>query len=138
MQFWSNGRQALRRGGRLPWLWPCRRPMRQASTAARRERRMKRRSAATRTLSELDVAMATLYGVRMQIPMLMGARGAAQDEQRAWLAERHACGGDLTCLTASYHRRIVELDGTITEAMHDYCTRLGICGNSGPDPTGAN
>ena len=30
--------------------------------------------------------MATLYGVRMQIPMLMGARGAAQDEQRAWLA----------------------------------------------------
>ena len=37
--------------------------------------------------------MATLYGVRMQIPMLMGARGAAQDEQRAWLASA-ACGSD--------------------------------------------
>ncbi len=83
---------------------------------------------ADRTLSELDVAMATLYGVRMQIPMLMGARGAAQDEQRAWLAERRACGGEVTCLTASYQRRIVELDGTIADAMQDYCKLMGICG----------
>ena len=83
---------------------------------------------ANRTLSELDVAMATLYGVRMQIPMLMGARGAAQDEQRAWLTQRHACGGDVTCLTARYQQRIVELDQTIAEAMQDYCKRLGICG----------
>jgi uncharacterized protein len=83
---------------------------------------------ADRTLSELDVAMATLYGVRMQIPMLMGARGAAQDEQRAWLAQRRACGGDTACLTQIYQQRIVDLDQTITEAMHDYCTRLGICG----------
>jgi len=83
---------------------------------------------ANRTLSELDVAMATLYGVRMQLPMLMGARGAAQDEQRAWLAQRGTCGGDVACLTQIYQQRIVELDQTITEAMHDYCTRLGICG----------
>ena len=41
---------------------------------------------ASPALSDLDTQMATLYGVRMQIPMLMGARGAAQDEQRAWLA----------------------------------------------------
>jgi hypothetical protein len=32
---------------------------------------------ASRILSDLDVQMATLYGVRMQIPMLMGERGAA-------------------------------------------------------------
>ncbi len=83
---------------------------------------------ANQTLSEFDVAMATLYGVRMQIPMLMGARGAAQDEQRAWLAKRRACGSDVACLAQAYQQRIVELDETITEAMHDYCTRLGICG----------
>ncbi len=83
---------------------------------------------ADRTLSDLDTQMATLYGVRMQIPMLMGARGAAQDEQRAWLTERAACGDDGTCLRQVYQQRIVELNQTIAEAMHDYCTRLGICG----------
>ncbi len=83
---------------------------------------------ANRTLSELDVAMATLYGVRMQIPMLMGARGAAQDEQRAWLTQRNACGSDVTCLTARYQQRIVELNQTISEAMQDYCKLMGICG----------
>ncbi len=83
---------------------------------------------ADRTLSELDVAMATLYGVRMQIPMLMGARGAAQDEQRAWLADRGACGADVTCLTARYEQRIVDLNQTIGEAMQDYCKLMGICG----------
>ncbi len=83
---------------------------------------------ASQYLSDLDTVMATLYGVRMQIPMLMGARGAAQDEQRSWLARRALCGSDATCLTASYQQRIVALNQTITEAMHDYCMRLGICG----------
>ena len=31
----------------------------------------------TQILSDLDTQMATLFGVRMQMPMLMGARGAA-------------------------------------------------------------
>ena len=83
---------------------------------------------ASSVLSDLDVQMAKLYGVRMQIPMLMGARGAAQDEQRAWLADRRACGGDVACIVQSYQQRIAELKQTITEAMQDYCTRLGICG----------
>ena len=83
---------------------------------------------ASSVLSDLDTQMATLYGVRMQIPMLMGARGAAQDEQRAWLTQRHACGGDVACIVQSYQQRIAELKQTITEAMQDYCTRLGICG----------
>ena len=65
-------------------------------------------------LSDLDTQMATLYGVRMQIPMLMGARGAAQDEQRAWLAERRACGGDVACIVQSYQQRIAELKQTIS------------------------
>ena len=83
---------------------------------------------ASYVLSDLDTQMATLYSVRMQIPMLMGARGAAQDEQRAWLAERRACGGDVACIVQSYQQRIAGLKQAIAEAMQDYCTRLGICG----------
>ncbi len=83
---------------------------------------------ASRALSDLDVEMATLYRVRLEIPMLMGARGAARDEQMAWLARRAACGADVACLRQSYRRRIAQLDRIIASAMQDYCTRIGICG----------
>jgi uncharacterized protein len=82
----------------------------------------------TPSLSDLDVQMATLYGVRMQIPMLMGAKGAAQDEQRAFLQSRAACGSNVGCLTAAYNQRIASLNATISSAMQDYCVKLGICG----------
>lgn len=80
------------------------------------------------SLSNMDVEMATLFRVRMQIPMLMGAKGAAQDEQRAWLQQRTACGASVACLGAAYQRRIDQLNGTISGAMQDYCQKLGICG----------
>jgi uncharacterized protein len=80
------------------------------------------------SLSNMDVEMATLFRVRMQIPMLMGAKGAAQDEQRAWLARRTACGASVACLGAAYQARIDQLNGTISGAMQDYCVKLGICG----------
>lgn len=83
---------------------------------------------ATPVLSDLDVTMATLYAVRMQVPMLMGARGAAQDDQHAFLATRDACGADAACLAAAYQARIATLDAEIAAAMHDYCVKLGICG----------
>jgi uncharacterized protein len=79
-------------------------------------------------LSDLDTQMATLYGVRMQIPMLMGAKGAAQDEQRAFLAQRGACGGNAACIQPAYLNRIAVLNQAIQSAMHDYCVKLGICG----------
>jgi uncharacterized protein len=79
-------------------------------------------------LSDLDTQMATLYGVRMQIPMLMGAKGAAQDEQRAFLAQRSACGGNIACIQQAYLSRIAVLNQAIQLAMHDYCLKLGICG----------
>ena len=82
----------------------------------------------TQILSDLDTQMATLYGVRMQIPMLMGAKGAAQDEQRAFLATRGACGGNVACIQQAYLTRIAVLNQTIQAAMHDYCLKLGICG----------
>jgi uncharacterized protein len=82
----------------------------------------------SRTLSELDVEMATLYGVRMSIPMLMGSKGAAQDEQRQFLTDRATCGGDTACIDSAYRQRIDELQQTINAAMQDYCQKLGICG----------
>jgi len=78
-------------------------------------------------LSDLDVEMATLYRVRMEIPMLMGARGAAQDEQRAFLTKRETCGGKVACIEAAYTARIAVLNQAIKAAMQDYCKKLGIC-----------
>lgn len=79
-------------------------------------------------LSNLDTQMATLYGVRMEIPMLMGARGDAQDEQETWLQTRGQCGSDIACLTNAYQTRITALNQTISAAMQDYCVKLEICG----------
>jgi len=78
-------------------------------------------------LSDLDVEMTTLYRVRMEIPMLMGARGAAQDEQRAFLTKRETCGSRVACIEAAYTARNAQLGQTIKAAMQDYCTKLGIC-----------
>ena len=80
-----------------------------------------------RSLSELDVQMATLYGVRMKLPMLMGSRGAAQDDQRTFLVNRGVCNADAACIGAAYQQRIDELTGTIDAALEDYCVKLGIC-----------
>ncbi len=82
----------------------------------------------SRTLSELDVAMATLYGVRMKVPMLMGSRGAAQDEQHDFLVHRGKCGANAVCLRAAYQQRIAVLQQELDAAMQDYCVKLGICG----------
>ena len=79
-------------------------------------------------LSELDVQMATLYGVRMKIPMLMGSRDAAKDEQRAFLANRATCGADAACIGDAYLQRIDELKQILDAAMQDYCIKLEICG----------
>ena len=82
----------------------------------------------SRSLSELDVQMATLYGVRMKLPMLMGAHGAAQDEQHAFLVDRATCGADAACIGAAYQQRIDELNQILDAAMQDYCVKYGICG----------
>jgi uncharacterized protein len=82
----------------------------------------------SRALSELDVKMATLFGVRMKLPMLMGSHGAAGDEQVAFLAGRAKCGAKATCIGAAYQQRIAVLQQEIDAAMQDYCVKLGICG----------
>jgi uncharacterized protein len=83
---------------------------------------------ASSKLSGLDIEMATLYRVRMELPMLMGARGAAQDQQRAFLTQREQCGSNVACIEAAYTNRIATLSQTIKAAMQDYCAKLGICG----------
>ncbi|BEL94192.1 hypothetical protein SM14BL09_13450 [Serratia marcescens] len=64
---------------------------------------------ANRTLNDLDVQMATQYQLLRGL-FAMGARGAMQDGQQAWLAKRQRCGGDTACLLKSYRTRIAELD----------------------------
>ena len=78
-------------------------------------------------LSDLDVEMATLYRVRMEIPMMMGAKGAAQDEEVAFLGRRATCGKNVACIAEAYRERIGTLKQTISAAMRDYCTKLGLC-----------
>ena len=78
-------------------------------------------------LSDLDVEMATLYRVRMEIPMMMGAKGTAQDEEVAFLGRRGACGKNVACIAEAYRERIATLKQTISAAMRDYCVKLGLC-----------
>lgn len=82
----------------------------------------------SRSLSEFDVKMAALFGARMKVPMLMGSRGAAQDEQHEFLVTRGACGADAACIGAVYQQRIDTINQELDAAMQDYCEKLGICG----------
>ena len=61
-----------------------------------------------RTLDNYDVQMAVLYNVDAKL-MMMGARGDMQDDQRAWLADRHKCNDNVQCLIRSYQTRIYQL-----------------------------
>ncbi len=63
---------------------------------------------ANRGLNDADVKMATLLAVDEHL-VAMGARGSMQDEQRDWLAQRHTCKGNVKCLTASYSKRLDQL-----------------------------
>ena len=61
-----------------------------------------------RALEDRDVKLSTMFAL---VPRLvgMGARGAIQDDQRAWLTQRSQCGGNIACIRASYDRRIATL-----------------------------
>jgi uncharacterized protein len=50
----------------------------------------------------------------------MGTRGDMQDEQQAWLKTRRECGGNQSCLTNAYRRRIqTRKDDTPTSRAAD-------------------
>ncbi len=78
----------------------------------------KAKSAAERTicksyaLGQAEARMATLYAIATSL-VAMGQRGGIQDQQRAWLEGREACGDRIACLDAAYADRIRELNGVI-------------------------
>lgn len=59
---------------------------------------------ADRALSEKDVQMTTTYNLLKGL-LLMGARGALQEEQGEWLKKRQQCGVSYTCLSQLYDQR---------------------------------
>ena len=69
-------------------------------------------------LAQLDVKMATMYQVLTRTSA-MGARGALQDDQRAWLGRRAQCGADRACIRAAYETRI----GQLQKLLDDFYAR---------------
>jgi uncharacterized protein len=65
---------------------------------------------ADRQLNDEDVEMAILY-TQLKPLLGMGARGAMEDEQAAWLKRRTACGADRACLSKAYQERVQQLRG---------------------------
>ncbi|WP_435947956.1 lysozyme inhibitor LprI family protein [Dryocola sp. BD586] len=65
------------------------------------------------SLNDKDVEMSTKYQFLKGL-LAMGGRGAIQDAQQSWLKTRRQCGGNVTCLTKAYDRRLQQLD-----AMYD-------------------
>lgn len=82
----------------------------------------------SQALTKLDTIAATLFEVRMMLPMLMGERGAAQDENQAFIEQRTACGAGTACLQSAYEARIAALKATIKDGMDEFCRLKGICG----------
>lgn len=66
---------------------------------------------ASRTLSELDVKLDTLYHVDTRL-VAMGQRGDIQDAQVQWLKRRAACGKRYACLKAAYDDRLASLQSS--------------------------
>ncbi len=64
---------------------------------------------ANRSLSEMDVKMATQFEIYNHL-VVMGSRGAMQDRQLIWLAERNLCNSNRRCLALSYRQRIGEIE----------------------------
>ncbi|HQR88404.1 MAG: hypothetical protein B7Z44_14955 [Caulobacter sp. 12-67-6] len=64
---------------------------------------------AERSLNDKDVRMDVLYGVNKRT-LAMGGRGALMDQQRDWLRDRRACGGNKACLNRAYDRRLGDLE----------------------------
>lgn len=66
---------------------------------------------AQRQLNDKDVEMSTKYRFLKGL-FAMGARGAMQDDQQAWLKQRQACGTNRACLNTRYDERLKQLDIT--------------------------
>ena len=80
-----------------------------------------------RDLANMDVEMATLYGVVGKMPMMMGERGAEEAAAQTFLTTRNDCGDDTACLNSAYSTRISALKSTIDTGMSNYCKAIKLC-----------
>lgn len=71
-------------------------------------------------LSALDSEMAGIYRDIRQCA-LMGTRGDVTDSQRAFMAQRAACGADDGCLVKLYSARVAELATIKTDMGQGAC-----------------
>ena len=65
-------------------------------------------------LGQDEARMATLYAIATSL-VGMGRRGDIEDQQRAWLKQRDACGDRDACIANAYATRIRELDAVIAD-----------------------
>jgi len=80
----------------------------------------------SRSLSNLDMNMGTLFSVAQEVPMLMGEHGNQQDLAHEFITRRDACGGDVSCLKDVYEARNGVLE-TFINNMAEYCKAIDIC-----------
>jgi uncharacterized protein len=69
---------------------------------------------ADREVDDHDVELSVLY-TQLKLLLAMGARGALEDAQVAWLKRRQACGGDRACLSKAYADRLLQLRAAFDE-----------------------
>jgi uncharacterized protein len=76
-------------------------------------------SAAERTicsdygLGQSEARVATLYGLTTSL-VAMGQRGTIQDDQRAFLKQRDACGSNAACIRNVYAARDKQLEAVMS------------------------
>jgi uncharacterized protein len=63
-------------------------------------------------LGQLEARMATLYEWAPSF-VAMGQRGDIQDQQRAFLKTREACGANVGCIRNAYDARIAQLQAVM-------------------------
>lgn len=68
------------------------------------------------SLGQDEARMATLYALATSL-VAMGQRGDIQDEQRAFLKDRDACGSNVNCIRNIYGTRIRQLDAVMSRII---------------------
>ena len=63
-------------------------------------------------LGQSEARLATLYQITTSL-VAMGQRGQIQDDQRAFLKQRNACGANTGCIASAYANRIAQLDAVM-------------------------
>lgn len=63
-------------------------------------------------LGQDEARVATLYGVTTSL-VAMGQRGTIQDDQRAFLKQRDACGSNVGCIRNAYGAREKQLEAVM-------------------------